>query len=224
MGKSTTLRTISGVLRPWRGEVSFDGTSTAGLRSHTVAKRGIAHVPEGRQLFAHQTVRENLLLGTVARTGPHDARRALQQTMELFPMLFELRDRTAAQLSGGQQQMVAIARALMSDPSLVLLDEPTLGLSPVAVETLTSVLLRIREERGLAMLLVDQRLDLAVALTSRAYVMQTGRIVTELPSSELLGNQEVLTAYLGVTAGRNDGNGAGSESQQHAGDDDIRRD
>jgi branched-chain amino acid transport system ATP-binding protein len=192
-GKTTLLRAISGLIGATEGEISFDGESIAGLRPEEVVKRGIAHVPEGRHLFSGLTVRENLMAGAFARRDGSD----LDGALDLFPHLKDRLDQVAASMSGGEQQMCAIARGLMSSPKLLMIDELSLGLAPKLVE---EILERLQEvaQRGTALLIVEQDVDAALRIAARGYVLETGRIVSSGPSSQLLDDPRVREAYLGV--------------------------
>jgi len=195
-GKTTTLRAIGGLLRPRQGTIEFDGARIDGLASAEVVARGIAHVPEGRQLFPSMTVLENLELG--ARTSAARMARAgtLRTVFELFPRLAERRRQLAGSLSGGEQQMCAIGRALMARPRLLMLDEPSLGLAPVMVGAIFDNLARINRE-GTTVLLVEQNVLRALRLSHRAYVLENGTIVLEGPRDRLLADEGIKRAYLG---------------------------
>jgi branched-chain amino acid transport system ATP-binding protein len=195
-GKTTTLRAIGGLLRPRRGRVELDGASIAGCTSAQIVARGVAHVPEGRQLFPTMTVVENLELG--ARTPESRGRRAdtLAQVLALFPRLAERRGQVAGSLSGGEQQMCAIGRALMARPRLLMLDEPSLGLAPVMVSAIFDNLRQINRE-GVTILLVEQNVLRALRLAHRAYVLENGAITLSGPSATLLADERVRSAYLG---------------------------
>jgi branched-chain amino acid transport system ATP-binding protein len=192
-GKSTLLRALSGMIRPTGGDARLDGRSLVGLRPEQVVDLGIAHVPEGRRLFPGLTVRENLLVGAYSRRGRADIDRAL----ELFPRLRERLDQLAGSMSGGEQQMCALARGLMSSPRLLMIDELSLGLAPNLVETILDRLAEIRED-GTALLLVEQDVDAALRVADRGYVLENGRIVASGASDELLSDERVREAYLGV--------------------------
>jgi branched-chain amino acid transport system ATP-binding protein len=196
-GKTTTLRAVTGLLRPRRGTVELDGRRIDGLSPANIVRRGIAHVPEGRQLFPSMTVRENLELG--ARTPESRARRAetLDRICALFPRLAERHGQLAGTLSGGEQQMCAIGRALMSLPRLLLLDEPSLGLAPMMVRLIFDNLRSINAE-GTTVLLVEQNVRKALELSTRAYVMENGRIALSGSREELLRSDAVRQAYLGL--------------------------
>ncbi|HSI80330.1 MAG TPA: ABC transporter ATP-binding protein [Solirubrobacterales bacterium] len=192
-GKTTLLRIISGLLGARGGSVRFGGTELLSLPPHRIARSGIAHVPEGRQIFVRQTVAENLRLG--AMESEHREQR-LAELLDVFPILREKLRQPAGELSGGQQQMLAIARGLMSSPSLLLLDEPSLGLSPKLVDEVTELLGRLRAELGLTVLLVEQNAAVAAGVADRAYVLRRGEVVLEEPAADLLGSDDVLSAYL----------------------------
>jgi branched-chain amino acid transport system ATP-binding protein len=195
-GKTTTLRAIGGLLRPRRGRVELDGRPITGLGPAEIVARGVAHVPEGRQLFPTLTVAENLELG--ARTPESRRRRAetLEQVFALFPRLAERRVQTAGSLSGGEQQMCAIGRALMARPRLLMLDEPSLGLAPVVVTAIFENLRRINQER-VTILLVEQNVLRALRLSHRGYVLENGAVALSGPSAALLADERVRRAYLG---------------------------
>ena len=195
-GKTTALLTISGVLRSWAGSIRFDGHDIARLPPHAIARRGLVQVPEGRQLFTGMTVRENLLMGAYATPHAADARR-LQQVLDLFPMLADRRAQIVGSLSGGQQQMVAIARALMANPRLLMLDEPSLGLDPRTTTTVFSIVRRVRE-MNVSVLIVEQNALQTLRLADRAYVLESGEVRLSGAASELLQNPALRSAYLGI--------------------------
>jgi branched-chain amino acid transport system ATP-binding protein len=194
-GKSTTLKTISGLLRPRRGTISFEDTPLAGVAPHDIVARGIAHVPEGRRIFNRLSVRENLTMGAYLR---HDAGVAgdLDRVFDLFPRLKERIAQVAGTLSGGEQQMLAIGRALMANPRLLLLDEPSMGLAPVLVEQIFATIDSINRQ-GTTILLVEQNAAMALSIAHRGYVLETGVIVLTGSAVELAGNADVRRAYLG---------------------------
>ena len=195
-GKTTLLRTISGVLKPSGGDIVWDGASVAGLAPESVVRRGIAHVPEGRRLFAGLTVRENLMIGAYhLRDGNRAA--DLDRVATLFPRLRERMSQVAGRLSGGEQQMCAIARGLMSRPKLIMVDELSLGLAPNLAEALMEQLKVIASE-GTAVLLVEQDVDAALECASRAYVLETGEIVASGDSAKLADDPRIREAYLGI--------------------------
>lgn len=193
-GKTTLLRVISGLLPLRSGAVGFSGQDISGLPAYRIARAGIAHVPEGRQILAHQTVRDNLLIGDpLSRHGGE----RFDQLLEVFPDLREKLDQSGDELSGGQQQMLAIARGLMANPKLLMLDEPSLGLSPKLVDEVIQLLIRVRKEFGTAVLLVEQSTSIAAEVTDRACVLRLGELVMEGSAEELLTDEKLLSAYLG---------------------------
>lgn len=196
-GKTTFLRVVSGLLKPSMGSVKFGDVDLTGSKPHEILRRGIAHVPQGRQIFASQSVHENLLLGARLRRDSEAVERDLAYMLEVFPALSEKLKQPAGDLSGGQQQALATARALMSNPSLLLLDEPSLGLAPRLVDDLGELLRKIRHDRGMGMLIVEQDTLLALELTERAYVIQRGEIILERSSSALSKDPSMIFAYLG---------------------------
>ncbi len=196
-GKTTLLRALSGVVRPSAGIVRTGGTDLVGLRAHDIVRLGIAHVPEGRHVFARLSVSENLRLGAYTVRDARAIREARSAVFELFPVLDQRGRQGAGTLSGGEQQMLAVGRALMSRPRLLLLDEPTLGIAPLVVEKLFDAIGRL-PALGTSVLLVEQNVREALELASHAYVLQTGRIVLDGPGSELLGSDLVRQAYLGI--------------------------
>ena len=195
-GKSTAVRAISGLLRPSAGTISFLGARLDGRPAHEVLKRGIAQCPEGRRIFPEMTVQENLEMGAYVRGRTGVGAAALARVFRHFPRLAERARQLGGTLSGGEQQMLAIARALMSNPRLLLLDEPSLGLAPTMVETVFRVITEIRRE-GVTVLMVEQNAALALRMADRAYVMESGRIALEGAARDLLDNAEVRRAYLG---------------------------
>lgn len=196
-GKSTILRAISGLVRPRSGEIVFDGRSLIGQPTHRIVSMGIAHVPEGRQIFSSLTVREHLLLGGVSRRHRSGFETDLAHVFELFPILEERYEQQGGTLSGGEQQMLAIARAMMARPRLLLLDEPSLGLAPLLVRHIFEVIQRLKQD-GVTILLVEQNARQALAIADRAYVFESGEIVLEGAARELAANPEVERAYLGA--------------------------
>ncbi|MGQ9502897.1 MAG: ABC transporter ATP-binding protein [Anaerolineae bacterium] len=195
-GKTTTLLTISGILRPRRGTVRFQEQEITHLAPHEIVRRGISHCPEGRQIFTGLTVTENLLMGAYHRQDRDQVARDLAWVQELFPILAARRRQLAGTLSGGEQQMLAIARALMSRPKVLLLDEPSLGLAPMLVEAIFQVIQQLRAQ-GVTILLVEQNAYQALRVADRAYVLETGVIKLAGPAQELARNEEVKKAYLG---------------------------
>lgn len=196
-GKTTTLRVISGLIHPQSGILRFSGENISRVPSHDMVERGISHVPEGRQLFPYMTVEENLILGAYIPRARQGLKQALQEQFRLFPILAERRGQLAGTLSGGEQQMVAIARALMSDPVLLLLDEPSLGLAPNVVE---EVFKRIQEikDKGVTVLIVEQNVLSGLNISDRGYVIQNGTVVLEGSSKDLIDNEDVRSAYFGI--------------------------
>jgi branched-chain amino acid transport system ATP-binding protein len=195
-GKTTTLRALSGVIDA-RGRVGFGGRSIGGWRPERIAAAGIAHVPQGRGTITDLTVDENLRLGAYIRRDSEVAA-DMQRWYEVFPRLAQRRDQHAGSMSGGEQQMLAIARALMSRPKLVLLDEPSLGLAPIITQELFHTLGTLNAEQGISMLVVEQNAGLALGIARRGYVLETGSIVVSGSSAELAGNDDVRRAYLGI--------------------------
>jgi branched-chain amino acid transport system ATP-binding protein len=195
-GKSTTLRTISGLIRPAAGTVLFEGRSLVGLAPHRILRLGVAHAPEGRGIFPELTVDENLAVGAYARSDHAEIARARERALELFPRLRERLRQRAGTLSGGEQQMLAIARALLARPRLLLLDEPSLGLAPQLVMTIFKIVREINEA-GATILLVEQNAHMALHVAHRAYVLEVGRIAMSGPAKELAASDAVRKAYLG---------------------------
>jgi branched-chain amino acid transport system ATP-binding protein len=196
-GKTTTLRVISGLLRPRSGSVQFKGKEIAKLPAHQIVTLGISHVPEGRQLFPHMSVEENLALGAyISRVRPR-LKQKIEEQFELFPRLKERRKQLAGTLSGGEQQMVAVARGLMAEPTLLLLDEPSLGLAPNIVEEVFAKVQKIRDS-GVTVLVVEQNVVDSLSISDRGYVVENGAITMQGSPQELLGNEKVRTAYLGL--------------------------
>ena len=197
-GKTTTLKAISGLLPLSGGQIWWDGERIDGLGSHQILAKGVAHVPEGRLLFKDMTVLAHLQLGNLrSPLGKQGLADSLQQMFELFPILKERQQQLAGTLSGGQQQMLAIARGLMAKPRLLMLDEPSLGLAPIVIDTLADII-RLLHSQGMSILLVEQRVDLALQLAQRAYVMETGRITLSGDAAEMRTRPEVRQAYLGL--------------------------
>jgi branched-chain amino acid transport system ATP-binding protein len=194
-GKSTTLKTVSGLLRPRRGTITLDDQSLAGVAAHDIVARGIAHVPEGRRIFNRLSVRENLSMGAYLRRDDGVAA-DLDRVFDLFPRLKERIGQVAGTLSGGEQQMLAIGRALMANPRLLLLDEPSMGLAPVLVEQIFATIDSINQQ-GMTILLVEQNAAMALSIAHRGYVLETGAVVLAGSAAELAGNADVRRAYLG---------------------------
>ena len=195
-GKTTVLRTISGILAPSAGTITFRDKPIHGADPDVIVRLGIAHCPEERKIWPQMTVQEHLELGAFIRADRGEIARDMARIFDTFPVLKERREQLAGTLSGGQQQMLAIGRALMSRPTLVLFDEPSLGLAPIMVETIGTMIAGIRDH-GATVLLVEQNAALALRLADRAYVLETGRVTLEGPAQELVANPEVHRAYLG---------------------------
>ncbi|HET7340720.1 MAG TPA: ABC transporter ATP-binding protein [Methylomirabilota bacterium] len=196
-GKTTALRAVSGLLPVLEGAVAFDGEPITGLAPSRIVARGLAHVPEGRQLFTNMSVQDNLEMGAYLPAARAELAKTLAWVTALFPRLGERRTQQAGTLSGGEQQMLAIARALMSRPRLLILDEPSLGLAPIMVKTIFEAIARINAE-GTTVLLVEQNLAQSLRLSHRGYVLETGRIVLQGTGAELLANPHTRKAFLGV--------------------------
>jgi branched-chain amino acid transport system ATP-binding protein len=195
-GKTTTLRTISGLLRPTRGSITFRGADLTAVSPDAIVRMGVVQSPEGRRIFPRMTVRENLELGAYARDDVAGIRQDLEDVLALFPRLRERLGQKGGTLSGGEQQMLAIARALMSKPKVLLLDEPSMGLSPIFVDTIFSVILDINK-RGVPILLIEQNARKALQVAHRGYVLETGTIVKQGSAQALLSDDDVRKAYLG---------------------------
>ena len=194
-GKSTTLKTISGLLHPKTGDVLYKGKSIKGVRAHKIVEAGLAHVPEGRHIFLHMTVEENLEMGGYTRPAS-EIPGSMEEMFTRFPRLKEREKQIAGTLSGGEQQMLAMGRALMSNASMLMLDEPSMGLSPLLVQEIFDIIRNIHEE-GMTILLVEQNAQMALSVADRAYVLETGRVVMDGTGAELLTNERVRSAYLG---------------------------
>jgi branched-chain amino acid transport system ATP-binding protein len=195
-GKTTTLRTISGIYRATTGSITFEGRNLAVLPSHEIVALGISQAPEGRQIFGSLSVRDNLMLGATRRADRASIAQELDYLVSLFPVLGERMNQSGGTLSGGEQQMLAIARALMAKPRLLLLDEPSLGLAPMLVNRIFAVISRLKET-GVTILLVEQNARKALEIADRAYVMETGRVILGGDARELAANPEIEKAYLG---------------------------
>jgi branched-chain amino acid transport system ATP-binding protein len=196
-GKTTTLRTVSGLMHPPRGSIRLEGSDISRVPAHEVVRLGVCHAPEGRRVFPRMTVVDNLYMGAYARTDGHGIAQDLERVYTLFPRLRERATQLAGTLSGGEQQMLAIGRALMARPKVLMLDEPSLGLAPILVELIFTILKDINAS-GVPILLVEQNAHKALEIAHRAYVLETGSIVTEGTGQELLRSPEVQRAYLGV--------------------------
>jgi len=195
-GKSTTLRTISGLLKPKKGEISFNGKRIDGTPGHEIVGLGICHAPEGRRIFARMTVKENLELGAFLRNDKAGVSSDMDRVLELFPRLKERIQQRAGTMSGGEQQMLAVSRALMGSPKLLLLDEPSMGLAPVLVEMIFDTITRIRQQ-GTTILLIEQNAMAALEVADRAYVLESGKVKLSGKAAELRKNDEITKAYLG---------------------------
>jgi branched-chain amino acid transport system ATP-binding protein len=196
-GKTTTLRAISGILKPVSGTIDFQGENIAGLPTHKIVSRGIAHAPEGRMIFSNLTVLENLRMGAYLRRDKAGIAADLSWVCTIFPRLAEREKQSAGTLSGGEQQMLAIARALMSRPKCLLLDEPSLGIAPILVQAIFQKIVEINRELGLSILLVEQNANMALEISHYGYVMETGRIILADTPAALRENPSVRAAYLG---------------------------
>ena len=195
-GKSTTLRTVSGLLKPKEGDILFEGESIAGRPAQSIVKLGISQVPEGRRIFANMTVMENLELGAFTRDASDGIEADMKMVFERFPRLLERKEQAAGTLSGGEQQMLAMGRALMSRPRLLLLDEPSMGLAPLLIREIFNIIVDINKT-GTTVLLVEQNANMALSIAHRAYVLETGRIALSGDAKELAASEEVRKAYLG---------------------------
>ena len=195
-GKTTTMHAISGLLKPASGSIMLDGVELTKTPNHKIVSMGLAQVPEGRRVFAQQTVEENLLLGAYARKDKDGIQKDLEHVYDLFPRLLERKKQLAGTLSGGEQQMLAMARALMSRPKILLMDEPSMGLSPLLVKEIFHIIQDINKD-GTTILLVEQNAKMALAIADRAYVLETGKITLEGTGEELSASEEVRKAYLG---------------------------
>jgi branched-chain amino acid transport system ATP-binding protein len=197
-GKTTTLRTISGMIKPRKGRVTFEDEDLLPYKPHEIVKKGIAMVPEGRRIFAQLTVSENLDMGAYIRQDRGGVARDLEHAFTLFPRLKERRNQVAGTLSGGEQQMLATARAMMAHPRMLLMDEPSMGLAPVLVEAIFETIVRINQEEGTTVLLVEQNALMALSVANRGYVLQTGEILFNDTAANLKQNEMVQKSYLGV--------------------------
>ncbi len=197
-GKSTTLMSISGIEPPRSGTVILEGIDITGMPPHKIVTMGMSQVPEGRRIFPQLTVLENLDMGAYLRTDKEEMKRDLEYVFELFPILSQRRHQIGGTLSGGEQQMLAISRALMAKPRILLLDEPSLGLAPLIVQQIFGIIVRINKEQGTTIFLVEQNANMALKIADRGYVLQNGIIVKTDTSSALMADEEVKNAYLGV--------------------------
>jgi branched-chain amino acid transport system ATP-binding protein len=196
-GKSTILRTLSGILRPSEGSIKLNGEEITTVPAERIVTMGMSHVPEGRRIFAPLTVKENIMMGAYTRSDPAEIQASIERSYRSFPRLKERENQYGGTLSGGEQQMLAMARALMSKPSLLLLDEPSMGLSPLLVEEIFKIIVEINKE-GTSILLVEQNAQMALSVAHRAYVLETGSIVMSGSAREIAGNPDVKKAYLGI--------------------------
>ena len=196
-GKSTTLRAISGLVKPRSGEILFKGQDIAGLPAHQIVALGLSHVPEGRMVFANLTVHENLMMGAYLQQDKAVIRQEMELVFATFPRLQERAKQIAGTLSGGEQQMLAIGRALMSQPKFLMLDEPSLGIAPLLVQKIFEKIVEINRDHGITILLVEQNANLALEISSYGYVLETGRILLHGSSASLRENPQVRSAYLG---------------------------
>jgi branched-chain amino acid transport system ATP-binding protein len=196
-GKSTTLRVLSGLIKPQAGQIIYNGQSIAGLPPHQIVKLGLSHVPEGRMVFANLTVLENLMMGAYLQRDKSIIRGELDFVYSTFPRLKERAEQVAGTLSGGEQQMLVIGRALMGRPKFLMMDEPSLGIAPMLVKTIFEKIVEINRERGITILLVEQNANLALEISHHGYVLETGRIILEDNSSSMRQNPRVRSAYLG---------------------------
>lgn len=195
-GKSTTLHTISGLIKPRSGNIFFDGTDITGTPAHKIVASGLVQVPEGRHVFANMSVMENLDMGAYLRKDKDGIEKDKKKVFELFPRLFERKNQLSGTLSGGEQQMLAMGRALMERPRVLLLDEPSMGLAPLLVKEIFSIIKTINEE-GTTVLLVEQNANMALSIADYAYVLETGRITLSGPAADLSASEAVRKAYLG---------------------------
>ena len=195
-GKSTTLRTISGLMKPKTGRIMYDGEDITGVPAHKIVGKGLCQVPEGRHVFANLTVLENLELGAYLRTDKEGIAKDMEMVFEKFPRLLERKNQLSGTLSGGEQQMLAMARALMSRPKLLLLDEPSMGLAPLLIKEIFNIIKEINAG-GTTVLLVEQNANMALSIADKAYVLETGRITLSGTAAELASSEEVRKAYLG---------------------------
>lgn len=195
-GKTTTLHTVSGLIKPSEGTVLFEGKDIVKIPGHKIVSLGMAHVPEGRRVFAQLSVYENLLMGAYTRKDKEEIHNSLQVVYDRFPRLEERKNQMAGTLSGGEQQMLAMGRALMSNPGIILMDEPSMGLSPIFVNEIFDIIQKV-SEAGTTVLLVEQNAKKALSIADRAYVLETGKIVLEGKAEELMNDDSVKKAYLG---------------------------
>ena len=197
-GKSSTLRALSGLIKTKAGSVTYDGEEITNLAPHKIVARGLCHVPEGRMIFPNLTIDENLRMGAFLRRDTKGIAADMDYAFSIFPRLLERRKQLAGTMSGGEQQMLAIARALLSKPKFLMLDEPSLGIAPLLVKSIFQKIVEINRTQGLTILLVEQNANLALEVSSYGYVLETGKVILEGPSAELKANPEVQAAYLGI--------------------------
>ena len=200
-GKTTTLRTISALLRPSRGTITFEGAQIQRASTDRIVALGISHCPEGRRIFGSLTVRENLVLGAVSRSDRAAAATELEMVFGLFPLLKERLNQAGGTLSGGEQQMLAIGRALMARPRLILMDEPSMGLSPLLVLEVFAIIRRLNRDLGISILLVEQNANMALKAADYGYIMEGGKVVLDGPAESLMNNEDVKEFYLGGGSG-----------------------
>ena len=196
-GKTSTLHAVSGLLPLKSGEVSLNGVNITGMEAHKLVTKGMAHVPEGRRIFTELTVLENLEMGAYTRNDKDGIKDDLEKMFVLFPRLAERKKQLAGTMSGGEQQMLAIARALMSKPTILLMDEPSMGLAPLLVQEIFKIIERINKEEGVTILLVEQNAHMALSVANRAYVLETGEIIKEGAGKDLLDDPDIKKAYIG---------------------------
>lgn len=196
-GKSTTLRAVSGLLQPQAGEILYDGQNVVGLKAHQIVQLGLSHVPEGRMVFANLTVHENLMMGAYLQRDKKIIQQSVESVFTTFPRLKERAQQIAGTLSGGEQQMLAIGRALMSRPKFLMMDEPSLGIAPLLVKTIFEKIVEINRAQGITILLVEQNANLALEISHYGYVLETGKIILSDDSTALRQNPQVRSAYLG---------------------------
>ena len=196
-GKTSTLHAISGLVPIKSGEISLNGENVTNIEAHKLVSLGMAHVPEGRRIFTELTVLENLEMGAYTRNDTEQIKEDINHMFTLFPRLAQRKKQLAGTMSGGEQQMLAMARALMSSPSLLLLDEPSMGLAPLLVQEIFNIIERINKEENVTVLLVEQNANMALSIADRGYVLETGKIILEGTGKELLSNPEIKKAYLG---------------------------
>ena len=196
-GKTSTLHAISGLIPIKAGEISLNGMNVTNIEAHKLVTQGMAHVPEGRRIFTELTVLENLEMGAYTRNDYSQIKEDMEEMFKLFPRLAERKKQLAGTMSGGEQQMLAMARALMSKPSLLILDEPSMGLAPLFVQEIFKIIEKVNKEQGVTVLLVEQNANMALSIADRGYVLETGQIILEGTGKELITNPEIKKAYLG---------------------------